>query len=205
MKPDEDIAHILPIPNLDEFRRLPVIKIYEAAGPSPAGSDSSSSSSFPRSLKDPFVASVLNENLNQWRENARAALAGVLGFPGWRTHSQRKLHPVDRLSARFRCKRCDACPAAGRAPRIPLPEDGGMDFAEACEHTCAHLQKKKKARDQWSADRFAVDQKVVVPLFAFVLARSRCPSLPFLPAGLYDRPASLAHFSSIATALDHRC
>ena len=86
----------LPIPPIQEFRQLPVVKIYEKPGPSDS-----------RSLTDSFATSVLAENLDQWRNSARAALAGVLGFPGWKAMSKKKLHPVDRLTARFRCKRCD--------------------------------------------------------------------------------------------------
>ena len=142
------------MPNLNEFRKLPVVKIYEASG--------SSSGTSTTNLQDPFVESVLRENLDQWRDAARVSLAAVLGFPGWRNLSKRKLHPVDRLTARFRCKRCDASAAAGPAKKVPAQDDGGMDFAHACEHVCAHLQKKKKTKDRWSADRFSVDQKVIL-------------------------------------------
>ena len=84
------------MPHVQEFRQLPVVKIYQKPGVS--GS---------KSLTDPFVKSVLAENLDQWRMAARAGLAAVLGFPGWKTMSKKKLHPVDRLTARFRCQRCD--------------------------------------------------------------------------------------------------
>ena len=84
------------MPHVQEFRQLPVVKIYEKPG---AGTS--------KSLDDPFVTSVLAENLDQWRNSARAALAAVLGFPGWKAMSKKKLHPVDRLTARLRCQRCD--------------------------------------------------------------------------------------------------
>ncbi len=84
------------MPHVQEFRQLPVVKIYEKPGVGDL-----------KSLSDPFVTSVLAENLDQWRNSARAALAAVLGFPGWKTMSKKKLHPVDRLTSRFRCQRCD--------------------------------------------------------------------------------------------------
>ncbi|KAI0763106.1 hypothetical protein BD413DRAFT_215713 [Trametes elegans] len=95
MKSGEDPTK--PLPSLPEFRSLPVVEAVEG-------------STTPRDpkLSNPFVASVLKGNLEQWLDNARTALAAVLGFPGWKTMSKRKLHPVDRLTARFRCKKCDA-------------------------------------------------------------------------------------------------
>ncbi|RDX44438.1 hypothetical protein OH76DRAFT_1421421 [Lentinus brumalis] len=139
-------AHVLP--NLQEFRKLSVVKIYEAG---PSGSEQ-------HTLRDPFVSSVLAENLEQWREAARAGLAAVLGFPGWKNLSRRRLHPVDRLTARFRCTRCDAAASSGSKK---VPEDGGMDFARACEHVCTHLPKKRRNKEKWSADRFVPDQRVL--------------------------------------------
>ncbi len=140
-------AHVLP--NLQEFRKLSVVKIYETG---PSGSEQ-------HTLRDPFVSSVLAENLEQWREAARAGLAAVLGFPGWKNLSRRRLHPVDRLTARFRCTRCDAAASSGSKK---VPEDGGMDFARACEHVCTHLPKKRRNKEKWSADRFVPDQRVRV-------------------------------------------
>ncbi|KAI0738968.1 hypothetical protein C8Q80DRAFT_1261904 [Daedaleopsis nitida] len=146
MKTKDKPAPVLP--HLREFRKLPVVKIYETEA---AGAEK-------RTMQDPFVASVLAENLEQWREGARGALAIVLGFPGWRNLSRKKLHPVDRLTARFRCSRCDKSNAAkGRS----VLDGGGMDFARACEHVCAHLPKKKQSKDRWSAERFVPDQQAI--------------------------------------------
>ena len=136
------------LPNLQEFRKLSVVKIYEAGHPNAEQ----------HTLRHPFVASVLAENLEQWREAARAGLAAVLGFPGWKNLSRRKLHPVDRLTARFRCKRCDA--AVGDKKAL---DDGGMDFALACEHICTHLPKKRRNKEKWSAERFEPDRRVRNP------------------------------------------
>lgn len=128
-------------PSFPEFRKLSVVKTVEA-----------SSSAKNASFTDPFVASLLKESLDQWRDAARAALAVVLGFTGWKTMSKKKLHPVDRMTAHFRCKRCDA---AGK----DTGKDGGLDLARACEHICA-LSKKARNKQRWSADYFVPDQRV---------------------------------------------
>ncbi|KAI8976707.1 hypothetical protein BD414DRAFT_555115 [Trametes punicea] len=131
------------LPSLPEFRKLSVVKTVEA-----------STSRADPGLTDHFVALILKDNLEQWRSAARAALAAVLGFPGWKMMSKRKLHPVDRLTARFRCKRCDA---AGKGTGL----DGGMGFAEACRHVCAHLSKKARGAHRWNADDFVPDRRAI--------------------------------------------
>ncbi|PIL23445.1 hypothetical protein GSI_14756 [Ganoderma sinense ZZ0214-1] len=135
-----------PMPHVQEFRQLPVVKIYQK--PEATGS---------KNLTDPFVKSVLAENLDQWRNAARAGLATVLGFPGWKTMSKKKLHPVDRLTARFRCQRCDRVATENKTVLL----DGGMGFAEACEHVCGHLKKKQRGKNRWSAERFVPDQRAI--------------------------------------------
>ena len=104
------------IPNANEFRKLSVVKIYEKPG---VGEK--------RNLRDPFVASILAENLDQWRDAARAALAAVLGFPGWKNLSKRKLHPVDRLTARFRCQRCDKVAVENK---VALPKSPYLHYLQ---------------------------------------------------------------------------
>ncbi|KAH9855350.1 hypothetical protein C2E23DRAFT_725022 [Lenzites betulinus] len=137
----EDQQAILP--SLPEFRQLSVVKTIVA---SPNAKNSS--------LADPLVASILQDNLKQWADAARAALAATLGFPGWKNMSKKKLHPVDRLTARFRCKRCDA---AGKDTGI----DGGLDFARACEHICSLGSKKARHKQRWNSDNFVPDQRSI--------------------------------------------
>ncbi|KAI0676457.1 hypothetical protein C8Q78DRAFT_997613 [Trametes maxima] len=133
----------LVLPSLAEFRKLSVVKTVEA-----------SASKKDPDLKHPFVASILKDNLDQWRDAARAGLASVLGFPGWRTTSKRKLHPVDRLTARFRCKKC-------HAPSKETSKDVGMDLIRVCEHVCATSNKKVRGTQRWNADNFVPDQRAV--------------------------------------------
>ena len=42
-------------------------------------------------------------------------------------------------------------------------DDGGMDFAQTCEHVCGHLFKKRKDKEKWNAERFVPDRRVRVP------------------------------------------
>ncbi|KAI0642671.1 hypothetical protein C8Q79DRAFT_983413 [Trametes meyenii] len=129
--------------SLAEFRKLSVVKTVEE---SPSKQDPD--------LKDPFVASILKHNLGQWRDAARAGLASVLGFHGWKAASKRKLHPVDRLTARFWCKKCHAASK-------DTVKDFGMDFAHACEHVCVVSNKKVRGIERWDANNFAPDQQAV--------------------------------------------
>lgn len=134
------------LPSLPEFRKLSVMKVLQGRG-------GAKDAGVGEELKDSkLVHALLANNLSQWREEARSALAGVLGFPGWRTASKKKVHPVDRLTARFICKKCSSKGKGGEA----------LTFAEACGHRCACLNKKQRARETWSASLFEPDVKVLV-------------------------------------------
>ncbi|KAI0822999.1 hypothetical protein BC628DRAFT_1456205 [Trametes gibbosa] len=129
------------MPSLPEFRHLSVVKTIVE---SPSAKNAR--------LGDPLVASILQDQLKQWADAARAALAAILGFSGWRTMSKKKLHPVVRLTARFRCKRCDA---AGKDTGI------GLDFARACEHICSSTNKKTHKKRRWDPGNFIADQQSI--------------------------------------------
>lgn len=105
-----------------------------------------------------LVHQLLQDNLDAWRNKARSEFAAILGFPGWRSPSKKKVHPVNRVTAWFRCKKCVKYAQGAMTATRPLPP---MDFNAACEHRCAHLNKRERARAKWSADQFEVDQVVV--------------------------------------------
>ncbi|TFY56728.1 hypothetical protein EVJ58_g7461 [Rhodofomes roseus] len=133
------------LPTLPEFRKLSVMKVLQ-------GKASDANEGIRKELKNSkLVHELLSENLQQWREDARGALAGVLGFAGWKSASKNKLHPVDRLTARFLCKKCVS---KGKG-------NDGLDFAAACEHRCAGLNKKQRARETWNANLFQPDTKAI--------------------------------------------
>ncbi|OBZ67539.1 hypothetical protein A0H81_12447 [Grifola frondosa] len=135
------------LPTLPEFRKLPIIKVLQSNPLDPK-------CTVAKNLEGSFVANVLRENLDQWRVSARASLARVLGFSDWKNISKKKLHPVDRLTARFKCKKCD------KVPKKYL-EHNCLDFAGACAHRCAHLNKKQRAKEIWDPTQFVPDQHVI--------------------------------------------
>ncbi|KAF9806262.1 hypothetical protein IEO21_08751 [Rhodonia placenta] len=81
------------LPTLPEFRKLTVMKVMQERAPD--------ATDISKDLRNsPLIDKLLKEDLERWREGARVGLAAVLGFPGWRTASKKRLHPVDRLTAR---------------------------------------------------------------------------------------------------------
>lgn len=82
-----------------------------------------------------------------------ATLGATLGFPKWKSASKIKLHPVDRLTARFKCTKCDK-------ESYKFYPEGCLNFSAACEHVCPRLDWNKKTREHWTADQFVKDEKV---------------------------------------------
>lgn len=135
------------LPTLPEFRKLSVMKVMQERAPD--------ATNISKDLRNsPLIDKLLKEDLERWREGARAGLAAVLGFPGWRTASKKRLHPVDRLTARFVCKKC------AQVPR-KHGEERSLDFAAVCRHRCPHLDKKQRAREEWNPHKFEPDTKVI--------------------------------------------
>ena len=137
-------------PNLAQFRQLPIIKILQ--------SKSSTTTGVAGDLqKSQLVAELLQDDLRKWGESARTALTATLGFPEWKSASKKKLHPVDRLTAQFRCKKC--------APKDrQVYEEGCLDFAGACAHVCLRPDMDKTIRERWTPDQFEKDDKVHMEL-----------------------------------------
>jgi hypothetical protein len=142
------------LPNLAEFRRLPIINVLQ--------SKTSTTTGVAGDLqKSQLVAELLQDDLRKWRESARMALTLTLGFSNWKSASKTKLHPVDRLTARFRCKKC-----ARNDHKVY--EEECLDFAGACAHVCLQPNLKKRTRDRWTADQFEKDDKVYILLSSIV-------------------------------------
>ncbi|CCL99618.1 uncharacterized protein FIBRA_01636 [Fibroporia radiculosa] len=136
------------LPSLQEFRNLSVMKVL-------VNKSTSGDLGIANELKNSkLVDALLKDNIEKWVDGAKAALAGVLGFPGWKSASKKKLHPVERLTARFRCKKCDKVSKK-------YSEEGCLDFAGACEHVCPHLSTQQRAKETWSADRFEADVQAI--------------------------------------------
>jgi len=135
------------IPNLVQFRQLPIISVLQSKKSTTTGVASDLQNS-------QLVAELLQGDLRKWRESASMALGATLGFPNWRSASKKKLHPVYRLTARFRCKKCER-------EGHKFYEEGCLDFAGACAHVCRRPDMKKRAREKWTPDQFEKDEKAI--------------------------------------------
>lgn len=137
------------LPPLRAFRQLPIISVLQAS-PSTA----KPLPSVARTLKTTsWVTSRLDADLKAWTESARMDLGAALGYPNWKTASTNVLHPVDRVTARFRCKNCTKLP-------VRYVQDGCFDFAGACAHDCAVTKKQRRNTDAWDSNKFVKDEKV---------------------------------------------
>ncbi|PCH35278.1 hypothetical protein WOLCODRAFT_107231 [Wolfiporia cocos MD-104 SS10] len=133
------------LPSLPEFRRFSIIQVLQT--------NPSNDAPPINFVDDGFVSRVLKKDLANWKRTARESMAAVLGFPGWRSKGD-ILHPIDRLTARFICTRCQKSAKNTRPAR-------SLDFAEACQHLCPHLEKKSISTNLWKAEDFQPDEPAI--------------------------------------------
>ncbi|KAI0314996.1 hypothetical protein OF83DRAFT_1062878, partial [Amylostereum chailletii] len=139
-------AGTVSMPNLTEFRNLPVLKVLQ-------GKDTSVEEGIVYDLtKSNTMKDLLHGELKQWETAARENFATLLGFPGWTNPSTKVLHILDRVTARFVCKRCHQVPKK-------FAEECSFDFAGACIHECSNLNKKDRTKTRWSVEQFEPDAK----------------------------------------------
>ncbi|KAH7910256.1 hypothetical protein BJ138DRAFT_129661 [Hygrophoropsis aurantiaca] len=137
----------LVLPTLAEFRKLPTMQVV-------VGKVSSASLGVSTELKNSVLfGEMIREDLRKWMEPVRDILSHQLGAAQWKTASKTRLHPLDRITARFTCKKCDKVAKKYTA-------DGCLDFRGVCSHQCPHLDKKAAESYVWSADQFVKDEKV---------------------------------------------
>lgn len=136
-----------PLPSLQTFRTLPVLRLLQK------GSPASNDLDIGRELQSDLVMTLLDDHLNTWRTEAKAALGATLGYPKWSVAQKNVLHPVERLTARFLCRRCNHLEKR-------FKKDGCFDFAGACSHQCPS-DKKVRLSPQWKPDIFVKDEKVI--------------------------------------------
>jgi hypothetical protein len=135
------------VPSLSEFRKLPVMKTVQGSvtGPRP------NSRGLALDLKKSgLVAELVTADLKKWMELVRERLFESLGFPRWRSASKTKLHPLDRVTAWFRCQRCRKVSKRYEVERC-------LDFTGVCAHECPNHDQKAV---DWSVDWFVKDEKV---------------------------------------------
>lgn len=137
------------VPSLYEFRKLSVMMTMQG---SVTGSRPNSSGLAKDMKNSPLVAELVAADLKTWMASAREKLSELLGFPKWRSASKTKLHPLDRITARFRCQRCEKVSKRYEMER-------SLDFPGVCAHECPSDDKKNKKPVDWNADRFVKDGK----------------------------------------------
>ncbi|KAL0057936.1 hypothetical protein AAF712_015400 [Marasmius tenuissimus] len=135
----------MPLPTLEVFRDLPIVAQLQK--------NSQPNINLDNELKSSVITSLLHTQLEEWREKAMDHLLTLLGLPtGWKSASKNKLHPTQRVTARFRCGRCTRIEMRNR-------EDECLDLAGVCAHTC---EASKKGRiPQWKIENFVKDDKAI--------------------------------------------
>lgn len=137
------------VPSLYEFRKLSVMTTMQG---SVTGSRPNSSGLAKDMKNSALVAELVAADLKTWMASAREKLLELLGFPKWRNASKTRLHPLDRITARFRCQGCGKVAKRYEKERC-------LDFAGVCAHECPSDNKKDKRPVDWSVDRFVKDEK----------------------------------------------
>ncbi|KAK0192508.1 hypothetical protein F5146DRAFT_1040287 [Armillaria mellea] len=132
----------VPLPPLASFRKIPIIHTIQTTPASPEFDVA-------KQLQTTLVATLLKSELSAWRNQAKGALAITLGFANWKSASSKRLHPTDRINARFRCKKCVHI-------ENKYKEDQCFDFFGVCSHQCS---KQLCGKQEWDVTRFMKDEK----------------------------------------------
>ncbi|EEB98978.1 hypothetical protein MPER_01417 [Moniliophthora perniciosa FA553] len=138
-----------PLPSLQTFRQLPIIAQLQK--------DSGPTLDLEKELHSEVVKSLLHNQLEEWRNKAKEHLAGVIGASkNWKSANQNKLHPVERVTARFRCSRC------GDRVGIKYSNDMCLPFAGTCAHQCSLPPGSKKGPlPPWKVETFVKDETAI--------------------------------------------
>ncbi len=141
----------LTMPTLHTFRLLPSVRKIEQTG------DHKTLSQTLRS--DAILHKMIAQDLKEWTHSVRNTLSAKLG-PKSRSNppdNDQLLHPVDRVTALFQCKRCHR---TGRKSS----QKGALDFRDVIQHRCppstlvpAKDEDKFKQQREWDVDNFVVD------------------------------------------------
>jgi hypothetical protein len=154
-----DVAHIPVLsavkkpltPPLSEFQRWPVIQAIQAKD----------TPSVAKELKNSSTVKDIQSAQRRWETATRERFNTILGHPRWRDPSNKVIHLLDRVTARFVCKRC-------KSVSREYAEQASMDFVGACTHECPGLSKRGRNKRAWSPDIFSPDNKVRCMQFATI-------------------------------------
>lgn len=143
------------LPSLPNFRKLPVVNLLQSAEHAERAKPTVATTL----QNNATMKELLDKQIKQWVDNARKDLAAVLGFPkNWKTANKNVLHPVERVTGRFLCVKCERVEEKYKM-------DGCFDFTGACRHVCfVGSEKKGRLRTGqkalWDPSNFVKDEKV---------------------------------------------
>lgn len=134
------------MPSLSSFRELPTIRqIQQSVGQSVKEVDTN--------LQSQPIQTLVHSELAKFHLEAKNNLAAILGFQDWKTPSSKKLHPSDRLTAKFQCRTCHRVEAKYK-------DFGSLDYDGAIMHSCSVTLDKSVPQRPFKAARFEKDTKV---------------------------------------------
>ncbi|KAJ3920500.1 hypothetical protein F5877DRAFT_77072 [Lentinula edodes] len=145
-----------PLPSLPSFRGLPTIRqIQQSVGQSEKEVDTN--------LQSQPIQTLVHSELAKFHLEAKNSLAAILGFQNWKSPSSRKLHPADRLTARFQCRTCHRVEAKYK-------DFGSLDYAGAIMHSCSVTLDKSIPQRPFKAARFEKDTKAIAAISSLLEA-----------------------------------
>ncbi|KIK68475.1 hypothetical protein GYMLUDRAFT_35899 [Collybiopsis luxurians FD-317 M1] len=137
-----------PLPCLPSFRELPIISQLQRSQQPEKEID--------KSLQSLPIANLVHSELAKFHVDARNALGEILGFRDWKSPSNKKVHPAERLTARFQC-RCQRVEAKYK-------DFGCLDYSGAIMHMCATTMDKDVSPKPFKASRFTKDVQAIAAL-----------------------------------------
>ncbi|KAJ3985851.1 hypothetical protein F5890DRAFT_1552800 [Lentinula detonsa] len=143
-----------PLPCLPSFRKLPTIHQIQH-------STSQSKKELDNALQSQPIRALVHSELEKFHSDAKNALAAIMGFSDWKSPSSRKLHPADRLTARFRCRTCQRVEAKYK-------DCGSLDYEGAIMHLCSVTLDEPVSPMPFKAERFEKDTKAIAAISALL-------------------------------------
>jgi len=130
------------VPPLQKFRALPAIKILEGM---PV--DDVKTQLEPNQA----MSKVIKTNVESWDKKTRTALAKALEVAVPLVVSSTMLHPVDRVTGLFACKKCNRVDRKDQAA-------GSLNYQAVIKHKCPG---KRAAKQKWDVQNFVRDDLAI--------------------------------------------
>ncbi|KAF8584838.1 hypothetical protein K439DRAFT_1660588 [Ramaria rubella] len=145
-----------PIPSYSEFRRLDMVRTLVKKNTDGATVFQQKKESVRDELRtNQATTEHIEQQINAWLINNKNRLSKKLGYDHPElAEASAFLHPVDRVTAWFRCKRCNR---VGKKAE----QNKSLTFADLCAHRCLAVTKKEKVKGEWNVDWFEPDEKAI--------------------------------------------